>query len=80
MDVFNGGLGLLGLLLQPLFAQFGCPEQPQFQDAVRTGRAVHLPQFQEIGSEDAPEHPLVLNGLLCGIQRAQVPGAWRGER
>jgi hypothetical protein len=80
--VANAGMVLAEPFLPRLFALRGLLQEDgkAFKDAGAAARGVHLLQYLVTGAnteEGVPEHELVLNKLLCGLQIAD-PLAWQG--
>ncbi len=69
--VANAGLVLLYPFFTLLFERVGLLQEKAFRDPLAAERAAHLLQFLVTGGEDFPEYLLVLNKLLCGIERPQ---------
>ncbi|MDO7883975.1 contractile injection system tape measure protein [Hymenobacter cheonanensis] len=69
--ITNAGLVLLYPFFTLLFERVGLLQEKAFQDPLAAERAAHLLQFLVTGGEDFPEYLLVLNKLLCGIERPQ---------
>lgn len=65
----NSGLVLLWPFFTMLFDRLGYLEQRQFRSPEHAERAAQLLQFLVTGEENSPEHLLVLNKLLCGIDQ-----------
>lgn len=70
--IANAGLVLLWPFFTTLFDRVGYLHDKAFTSPEAAARAVHLLQFLVTGDEDFPEHLLVLNKLLCGIERPQT--------
>lgn len=66
--VRNAGQVLAGPYLQRLFEMTGLLADSKFRDEESAFRGVHLLQYMVDGSLDPPEHALVLNKILCGLQ------------
>jgi hypothetical protein len=69
--IANAGLVRLWPFFTMLFDRVGYLREKAFKDPEAAKRAAHLLQFLVTGGEDFPEHLLVLNKLLCGIERPQ---------
>lgn len=65
--IVNAGQVLASAYLPRLFGMLNLTEQNAFRDAASARRAVHLIQFMVNESVDSPEHHLVLNKILCGM-------------
>lgn len=65
--IANAGQVLVASYLTRLFRMLNLMDQSIFKDRIAAERAVHLLQFMVNERVDAPEHQLVLNKLLCGI-------------
>jgi Contractile injection system tape measure protein len=70
--IANAGLVLLWPFLTMLFDRVGYLHEKAFTGPEAAARAAHLLQFLVTGEENPPEHLLVLNKLLCGIERPQT--------
>lgn len=66
--VRNAGQVLAGPYLPRLFERTGLIVDGKFRDEESAFRGVHLLQYMVDGSLDPPEHALVLNKILCGLQ------------
>jgi len=69
--IANAGLVLLNPYFTLLFERAGYVQDRAFKDPEAAERAAHLLHFLVSGEENPPEHLLVLNKLLCGIEPAQ---------
>uniref|UniRef100_UPI0017DE19E6 contractile injection system tape measure protein n=1 Tax=Ramlibacter sp. TaxID=1917967 RepID=UPI0017DE19E6 len=81
--VANAGMVLAEPFLPRLFALRGllADDGKSFKDTVAAAKAAHLLQALVLGEAargGSPEHELVLNKLMCGLQIAD-PLAWEGE-
>lgn len=65
--IANAGQVLVAPYLTRLFRMLNLMDQSIFKDRIAAERAVHLLQFMVNERVDAPEHQLVLNKILCGI-------------
>lgn len=65
--VANAGMVLAGPYAPLLFERLELTRDGAFTDDACAERAVHLLQFMVDGAGPAPEHELVLNKLLCGL-------------
>ncbi len=65
--IANAGQVLVAPYLTRLFRILNLMDQSVFRDRIAAERAVHLLQFMVNERVDAPEHQLVLNKILCGI-------------
>lgn len=63
----NAGLVLVWPFIGRCFSALGYTEKGLFKDMGMANRAIHLLQYMVTGEEQAPEHELVLNKILCGI-------------
>ena len=63
----NAGLVLATPYLPRLFARLGMIAHGSFIDSEAAARAALLLQFLVDGTQEAPEHTLPLNKLMCGI-------------
>jgi hypothetical protein len=72
--VANAGLVLAGPYIPMLFDRLGLTHEGGFVDEASAERAVHLLQFLVDGAEPAPEHELMLNKLVCGMNLAAPIG------
>lgn len=70
--IANAGLMLLWPFFTMLFDRSGYLQERAFKNPTAAERAAHLLQFLVMGGEDFPEHLLVLNKLLCGIEQPQA--------
>ncbi len=66
--VRNAGLVLAGVYLPRLFGRVDLLENDVFRDAAAAERATHLLQYMADETIHPPEHLLVLNKILCGLQ------------
>ena len=66
--VANAGQVLAAPYLPRLFEMLSLTERGAFRDAGAAERAIHLLQFMVDGRVYAPEHQLMLNKILCGVQ------------
>ena len=64
----NAGLVLCNPFLPRLFSRLGLTGEGGFNDRESTEHAVLLLQYMLYGSISFPEHLLVLNKLLCGLE------------
>lgn len=69
--ISNAGLVLLWPFFNMLFERVGYLEEKQFKNPEMAERAAHLLQFLVSGGAEFPEHLLLLNKLLCGIDPAR---------
>ena len=67
----NAGQVLAAPYLQRLFGMLELVAEGRFGDEEKAGRACHLLQFMVDTRSAAPEHELVLNKLLCGMDLRQ---------
>lgn len=68
----NAGLVLLWPYFTAFFTKLGLVENNAFVSIDASHRAVHLLQYLVTGNEEAePEHELLLNKILCGIDPAE---------
>ncbi|MBC7913655.1 MAG: hypothetical protein H7Y07_05980, partial [Pyrinomonadaceae bacterium] len=65
--VNNSGLVLLHPFLHTYFQRLEMIESGQFVSEDVKMRAVHLLQYLVFGTDEHPEHELVLNKILCGM-------------
>ena len=66
--VANAGQVLAAPYLPRLFEMLSLTERGAFRNAGAAERAIHLLQFMVDGRVYAPEHQLMLNKILCGVQ------------
>jgi hypothetical protein len=66
----NAGLVLLWPFFTLLLDRLGYLAQRQFKTPELAGQATYLLHYLVTGTEEAPEHRLALNKLLCGVERA----------
>lgn len=71
--VDNGGVVLLWPFLERYFSLLGLQQNGAFLSDSHKWRAVHLLRYLSHGSMEAPEHALLLNKILCGLDRAAPP-------
>jgi hypothetical protein len=64
----NAGLVLAGVYLPRLFSMMDLLENDDFRDSAAAERATHLLQYMADETIHPPEHLLVLNKILCGLQ------------
>ncbi|OXA95878.1 contractile injection system tape measure protein [Flavobacterium hercynium] len=64
----NAGLVLLHPFLSTLFDRTGLVKNGEFVDEEAKSRAPHLLQYLVNFEEESPEHALLLNKILCGIE------------
>ena len=69
--ISNAGLVLLWPFFTMLFDRLSYLEEKQFRNPEMAERAAHLLQFLVSGGMEFPEHLLLLNKLLCGIDPAR---------
>lgn len=66
----NAGLVLLWQFFHPYFSALGMLSGSAFCSPEHQGRALYLMQYLVSGTLEAPEHALLLNKLLCGLDPA----------
>jgi hypothetical protein len=64
----NAGLVLVANFLTPLFKNLGLVEGQDFVTDESRHRAVHVAQYLITGETTTPEHELILNKILCGME------------
>ncbi|MDD5057597.1 MAG: contractile injection system tape measure protein [Sideroxydans sp.] len=68
MRVNNAGLVILQSFIPALFSRLGLIDNHRFVTDSAQCRAVHYLQFLVTGCLETPEHDLILNKLLCGLE------------
>ncbi|HEY9115163.1 MAG TPA: contractile injection system tape measure protein [Bacteroidales bacterium] len=66
--IFNAGLILVNPFLNELFKKLNLIENGEFINEQVQMKAVHLLQYAVTGKTGSPEHILLLNKILCGVQ------------
>ena len=66
--VANAGVVIAAPYLPRLWNMLGLTQGTEFKNAQAAERAVHLIQFLADAGTETPEHELVLNKILCGIE------------
>ncbi len=67
--IANAGQILAAPYLTRLFGILGLVEEGAFRSVEMQTRAVHLLQFMVDGTSDTPEYGLILNKILCGLDK-----------
>jgi hypothetical protein len=67
--VNNAGLVILQSWIHPLFTHLGLIENDRFRNREAQQRAVHILQFLATGQRETSEQFLLLNKVLCGLER-----------
>jgi len=67
VEVHNAGAVILANFLPRYFDMLQMTEKRAFKDEQAAARAVHLVQYLVSGETETPEHELVLNKVLCGV-------------
>ena len=70
IHIMNAGMVIAAPYLPRLFAELNLTEGRKFRDDESRERAVHLLQFMVTERENTPEHEMVLNKILCGMDTA----------
>jgi hypothetical protein len=66
----NAGMVLAAPYLPRLFTMLDLMDGPQFKGPEQAERGAHLLQFMVFESTETPEHQMVLNKILCGMDTA----------
>ncbi|UII27396.1 hypothetical protein LVD15_02900 [Fulvivirga maritima] len=70
LEVHNAGAVILANFLPRYFDMLQMKEKRVFKDEETAARAVLLVQYLITGEQETPEHELVLNKVLCGVDLA----------
>ncbi|MAJ50084.1 MAG: hypothetical protein CMB82_00495 [Flammeovirgaceae bacterium] len=70
IEIKNAGIVIVWPYLDRFFQMLEMTEKGQFKTEGDAIRAVHLIQYLVKGSSETPEHELLLNKILCGINLA----------
>ena len=70
IEIKNAGIVIVWPYLDRFFKMLKMTEKGAFKTEEDAVRAVHLIQYLVTGSNETPEHELLLNKILCGIKLA----------
>ena len=70
IEIKNAGIVIVWPYLDRFFQMLEMTEKGAFKTEEDAVRAVHLIQYLVTGSNETPEHELLLNKILCGIKLA----------
>ena len=70
IEIKNAGIVIVWPYLDRFFKMLEMTEKGAFKTEEDAVRAVHLIQYLVTGSNETPEHELLLNKILCGIKLA----------
>ena len=70
IEIKNAGIVIVWPYLDRFFQMLEMTEKGAFKTEGDAVRAVHLIQYLVTGSNETPEHELLLNKILCGIKLA----------
>lgn len=70
IEIKNAGIVIVWPYLDRFFQMLEMTEKGSFKTEGDAVRAIHLIQYLVTGSNETPEHELLLNKILCGIKLA----------
>lgn len=70
VNIFNAGLVILWPYIAQLFKMLHLTDKNEFVSPEAEIKAVHILQYAASGLEEAEEHHLLLNKVLCGVKLA----------
>ncbi|MDP4964225.1 MAG: contractile injection system tape measure protein, partial [Salibacteraceae bacterium] len=70
VNIFNAGLVILWPYIAQLFKMLNLTDKNEFISPEAEIKAVHILQYAATGLDEAEEHHLLLNKVLCGVKLA----------